>query len=269
MPQCLYQRMVEDLPVQCGKCVYCKRKRVQGWAFRLQNQDMHSCMSFFITLTYDAEHLMFCPNNRPTLHPNHVTLWMKKFRKHFKPRTLKYYVCGEYGSNRKRPHYHMILFVSDTQLSAMQITNVIEKTWEYGDTHVGTVTGESIAYTLKYISKPPSVPQYRGDTRTPEFQRVSKGLGIQYLNSKTMNWHLADLLARSYLPHKSGDKGAIPRYYKDRIYTKEQKTLIGKHMSETAPQRTYEQLLTQQGRSPDRSLSEPKRSGGTHNERRT
>jgi hypothetical protein len=258
MPQCLYQRMIEDLPVQCGKCIYCKRKRVQGWAFRLQNQDMHSCMSFFVTLTYDTENLEFCQNKRPTLYPNHVTLFMKIFRKRFKNKALKYYVCGEYGSNKKRPHYHMILFVNDHSPTAIEVCNWIETDWKYGSTFTGTVTGESIAYVLKYISKPPSVPQYRGDTRTPEFQRVSKGLGIQYLNDRTKQWHINDLLIRSYLPHKSGDKGAIPRYYKDKIYTKEQKQQIGEHMSKTAPQRSYEQLLTAQGRSPERSLSESK-----------
>lgn len=227
MAQCLYPYMVDEQPVPCGKCMNCRNKRIAGWSARLMKEDLHSEMSFFITLTYDPDHLMFCPKNRPTLWPSHLTNYWKLLRK--KINGFKYYACGEYGSNRQRPHYHAIFFVKDKDLSAVQALKIIEDNWKHGDVFVGTVTGESVAYVLKYLSKKPSVPQYQGDKRTPEFQRSSKGLGLSYLET-IGNWHTNDLLNRAYIPLAGGSRSPIPRYYKDRIYTKEQKEMIGQYM---------------------------------------
>jgi len=204
-------------------------------------EDMHSCMSFFITLTYDPDHVMFCPKNRPTLWPSHLTNYWKKFRKNFKTNVIKYYACGEYGSNRQRPHYHAILFIKETTYTAVEVLQLIEKNWEHGETFTGTVTGESIAYVLKYISKTGSVPAYSGDTRTKEFQRSSKGLGINYLQT-IGNWHLDDLTQRAYIPLTGGGRAPIPRYYKDKLYTKEQKLQIGEYMQATTISPDYHRL---------------------------
>jgi hypothetical protein len=204
-------------------------------------------MSFFITLTYDTQHLMFCPKGRPTLWPSHLTNYWKYLRKHFKTKAIKYYACGEYGSNKKRPHYHAILFIKDTSLSPIQVLNVIEKAWPHGETFTGTVTGESVAYVLKYISKTGSVPQYAGDTRTREFQRSSKGLGLDYL--KTIGkWHENDLFNRAYIPLSGGNRAPLPRYYKDKIYTKEQKLQIGEYMQFTQKSPDYHRLKELQKR---------------------
>lgn len=243
MPQCLYPRIINDAPTQCGKCMYCRNKRVAGWSARLMNQDMHSCMSFFITLTYAPDTLMFCPKGRPTLYPSHLQNYWKLLRKKFRNKTLSYYACGEYGSNRQRPHYHALLFINDTKISAMNALKAIESEWKHGETFVGTVTGESVAYVLKYLSKRPSVPQYSGDKREREFQRMSKGLGKNYLTEGKKQWHLNDLTERAYIPLQGGGRAPLPRYYKDKIYTKEQKLYIGEHMEQTQPFRDHDKLL--------------------------
>lgn len=240
MPQCLYTRIIHDAPVACGKCMNCRNKRISGWAARLMKEDMHSSMSFFVTFTYDPAHVMFCEKGRPTLWPSHLTNYWKLLRK--KNVKFKYYACGEYGSNRKRPHYHAILFIKETTLSPTQVINLIDSTWVHGETFSGTVTAESIAYTLKYISKKGSVPEYAGDKRHAEFQRSSKGLGLDYLQ-KIGHWHLDDLLNRAYIPLQGGGKAPIPRYYKDRIYTLEQRLLIGQHMEETQYRPDYHNIV--------------------------
>jgi len=203
---------------------------------------MSSDMSFFVTLTYDPDHIMFCPKGRPTLFPNHLTEYWKALRKKLKVRSLSYYACGEYGSNRKRPHYHAIVFINDADLLPMHAIQMLETTWKHGDVFIGTVTGESVAYTLKYISKPGSVPQYPGDTRTPEFQRASKGIGKEYLTPSMIAWHKADLIKRAYIAGQGDIRIPMPRYFKDKIYTKEEKAQIGEYMQQTTESRDFKTL---------------------------
>lgn len=232
--------MKHGFEVPCGKCLHCRRKRVSGWAFRLMNQDRSADLSFFVTLTYDTDHLEFSTQGRPSLCPAHLTNFWKVFRKRFPPKSIKYYAVGEYGSNRKRPHYHAIIFVHNAKSTALEFINWIERDWPHGSTYCGSVSEESVAYTLKYISKPPSVPQYPGDTRIREFSRMSKGLGAEYLRNK--KWHHINLEERHYLPLKSDGKASMPRYYKDKIYTSDERQKIGAYMAETMSKRGYNEL---------------------------
>lgn len=243
MPQCINIQIFNDTEVPCGKCMYCKNKRVAGWAARLKNKERNSDFAFFVTLTYSPENLMFCPRGRPTLHPNHLTIFWKSFRKDFPSRSISYYICGEYGSNRQRPHYHAIVFFNHYQITPTYAFNKLHEHWKYGDIHVGTVTADSIAYTLKYISKKPSVPQYHGDTRVREFSRMSKGIGKDYINERTIAWHKADLAERAYIPLGGGDRAPMPRYLKDKIFTKEDKEYIVQHMKEQTNGRTAGKTL--------------------------
>lgn len=153
-----------------------------------------------------------------TLNPDHVTLWLKRLRKISKNK-LKYYYVGEYGTTKNRPHYHMIIFNADIE--------DIEKTWEHGSVDYGTVTGASIGYTLKYMIKDGRIPMHKNDDRLPEFARMSKGLGINYLTTETMYWHADkhNLLTRLHCTI-DGKKIPMPRYYKEKIFDNTHKYLI-------------------------------------------
>ena len=62
--------------------------------------------------------------------------FMKRLRKHAKSTKIKYYACGEYGTNyTERPHYHAIVFNLPRPFD-----KYITKAWKYGHIHVGTVT---------------------------------------------------------------------------------------------------------------------------------
>lgn len=131
---------------------------------------------------------------------------------------IKYYACGEYGSKTKRPHYHIILFNAKVEL--------IQTTWQKGEVHYGDVSGASIGYTLKYMSKPSKIPMHRNDDRQPEFSLMSKGLGENYLTNNMQNWHKKDLENRMYVNLTDGKKIAMPRYYKDKLYTEDERKII-------------------------------------------
>lgn len=149
-----------------------------------------------------------------------LTNFFKKLRKE-NTEPIKYYAVGEYGGETYRPHYHIILFNASIQsvINAWQD----EKGQPLGDVHFGTVEGASIGYVLKYISKVKTIPMHENDDRVPEFCRMSKGLGAQYINDRTIKWHKENLEERQYLPGLENTKYSMPRYYRDRIYTEQEK----------------------------------------------
>ncbi|QGF19320.1 replication initiation protein [Antarctic microvirus CAA_003_V_1] len=211
----------ESFGVPCGKCPNCKARRIGGWAFRLTEQLKTATSSNFITLTYAIEHIPILENGQTTINKRDPQLFFKRLRKANPDTKIKYYLAAEYGDKTDRPHYHIILF--NAQL------DTIQKAWDLGNIHYGDAGPASITYTLKYINKTIKIPKFDGDLRIPEFQLISKGLGATYINEKTTKWHSKNIENRYYLPLQDGKKIALPRYYKDKLYTDEQKKQISFH----------------------------------------
>lgn len=194
--------------VPCGKCPACRRRRANGWIFRLLKEEKVHKFSHFVTLTYDNENLPRSPRGFATLRKSDCQDFFKRLRFDTGCRTIKYYLCGEYGTNHRRPHYHAIIF--DAEPAA------IEKAWGLGYVHFGTVSGDSIGYTVKYLDKGKIVPEHANDDRLPEFSLMSKGLGKNYLTPQMIAHHRANL--SSTVTIEGGIKQAMPRYYRDKIY---------------------------------------------------
>ena len=102
------------MALPCGKCPNCMRRRTSGWSFRLIKEGERSETALFVTLTYDTKYVPLTKNGFMSLNKRHIQTYMKRLRK-LSDRKLKYYVCGEYGSKRDRPHYHMIIFNADAE----------------------------------------------------------------------------------------------------------------------------------------------------------
>lgn len=202
----------EKVPVPCGRCPNCKLRRVNGWVFRLLQEERISSSAHFVTFTYDTRTVPISQNGFMTLKKEDFQLYMKRLRK-LTSQPLKYYAVGEYGTNNKRPHYHAIIFnVPDPEM--------FSTAWQLGSVHVGKVTGDSIAYTMKYIDKPRATKHARDD-RDLEFPLMSKGLGKNYLSDAIINYHQADL-SRLYVTKEGGHRIALPRYYRNKIFSGDQ-----------------------------------------------
>lgn len=124
----------------------------------------------FVTLTYDSEHVPVV-DSVPKLQKRDAQLWLKRLRKLFEVGRLRYYLCGEYGTKTRRPHYHAILFgVSpeeldpewvlwngqsgpSTNVRPARLDTVLYRTWCRGIVHVGEVSRKSIQYVAGYITK--------------------------------------------------------------------------------------------------------------------
>jgi len=162
---------LEKVPVPCGRCPPCKRRRVDSWVFRLLQEELTHETAHFVTLTYDTRSVPISPNGFMTLDRGEFPRFMKRLRK-LTTNKLKYYMCGEYGTQRSRPHYHAIIF-------GVPKDSLYFDAWSLGGNSlgnvvVGTVTGDSIAYTMKYIDKSTWKQKHGRDDRVPEFSLMSK-----------------------------------------------------------------------------------------------
>lgn len=166
--------------------------------------------SHFITLTYDTKYVPISANGYMELCKRDLQLFFKRLRKISEGNStipIKYYAVGEYGGKTKRPHYHIILFNAEL--------DNIQPAWSRGHIYYGKVSGASVGYTLKYMMKhkknrnPPGLQ--------PEFAIMSKGLGVAYLESMA-NWHAEHITERMFCTLEGGQKIAMPRYYKDKLY---------------------------------------------------
>lgn len=228
--------------VPCGRCPMCLKRRVSGWSFRLMEHERHSISSRFVTLTYADGEADRTPNRYLSLRRSHCQSFFNKLRKYELRKRgntakISYYIAGEYGTKRGRPHYHALIFNASDE--------GIIRAWTregnpIGNIHFGSLTTSSVGYTLKYMFKPSRIPLHGKDDRVREFSLMSKGLGSDYLSPEVINWHRADLTKRHFIPLGNGKKAPLPRYYRDKIYTDSDKLIIQAEMILLAARREEE-----------------------------
>lgn len=198
--------------VPCGKCAACKASCRESWSLRLLEEAKASSNSLFVTLTYSDDNLPFAIN--PTLVKGDVQRYIKRLRKKL---DIRYYAVGEYGSKTLRPHYHLLIFGAGSTLEEQRF---IYSAWNDGMVHIGMITLASIGYVAKYhIGK--SIHPYGS---LPSFALMSKGIGREYLKNMG-DWHLNDLSHGYYQLNQF--KKRLPRYYKEKLYTRGQRATMG------------------------------------------
>lgn len=165
--------MIGALPMGCGKCISCKNRRRRLWASRIMLEGLTNAASYFITLTYDQDHLPV----DGSLVPQHTQLFLKKLRRKVASR-IRYFLVGEYGDQSNRPHYHAALFYSD-YIPILEVGEHVKESWSLGFTLVGDLTPQSSAYIAGYVTKKmKSILDIRLKGRNPEFARMSLKPGI-------------------------------------------------------------------------------------------
>lgn len=232
----------ERVPVPCNRCPPCKINRVNSWVFRLLQEEKLHAHAHFVTFTYDTHCVPISPNGFMTLKKSDFQDYMKRLRNLCPGQTLKYYAVGEYGTKNSRPHYHAIIFGVDDP-------NKFADAWmlkgqSLGGVYIGKVSSNSIAYTMKYIDKSNFKRKHKRDDREPEFPLMSQGLGKNYLTPEIIAYHQADK-SRLYCTREGGHKIALPRYYKQKLYSEDdrkQQALLAaaeSQIKEDAMRRTF------------------------------
>lgn len=212
----------EDLEIliPCGQCMGCRLDRSLEWATRISHESSLHSKSSFLTLTY-------APSKIPphaSLRKKDIQDFMKRLR-FFSEVPLRYYLCGEYGTESLRPHYHICLFGEDFSSDRIPFkpsssghmlftSQSLTDRWGFGHCVIGDLTFETAAYTARYVTKKitgASAPSHYG-LREPEFSLMSRrpGIGHTWLEK-----NLVDL--NNGLCWSSNGLTKMPKFYQKKI----------------------------------------------------
>lgn len=228
-------RGFQDLPIKipCGKCVGCRLEKARQWAIRCMHEASLHEKNCFVTLTYNNENL---PEDG-CVSKEHLQKFMKRLRKRFYDKRIRFYACGEYGSKLSRPHYHLCLFgmdfpdkeilyhghlkyfkekfKKDRTDHTLYRSKILEELWPFGFSTIGDLTFESAGYTARYVMK--KINGERSDEHydglVPEFALMSRGgkdgRGIGY---EWIKKYKSDVYPKDFFT-MNGKKLRAPKYY--------------------------------------------------------
>lgn len=113
-------KYIQNVLVGCGKCAACIERKIMEWSFRLDEERKTADVTYFVTLTYDNDHVPISEYGRMTLNKEHLKSYFKLLKQskkragndyaqieqyyynsNLQNKKIKYYAVGEYGSKKK------------------------------------------------------------------------------------------------------------------------------------------------------------------------
>lgn len=230
----------------CGKCIGCRLDKSREWANRCVLESKQWKNNYFITLTYNDEHLPVnekiiknhttgeITNSKPSLQKRDLKLFLKKLRRHYEyhhdHKDIRYFACGEYGEKYERPHYHAIIFnlpIMDLKIhkenfegDPLYTSETISKIWGKGYVIIGNTNWNTAAYVARYIMKKQvdkNEDFYEKYGIEKEYVTMSRnpGIGAGYYNKNKEKIYKHDYIN---INTKNGVVKAKPPGYFDRLY---------------------------------------------------
>lgn len=198
----------------CSKCLQCRLEYARSWAVRCVHEAYMHEENSFVTLTYSEENL-----TSNMLDYTHFQKFMKDLRKTLN-HPIGMIVAGEYGDEKKRPHWHAIIFgyrpkdaeykYSNERGDKVFSSKSLEKIWGKGIAEFGSVTFHSAGYVARYAAKKLVHGKDGEHSFEPIFKMSNKrAVGKSWLEQ--FAW--TDCFSKGYLVLESGQKTGIPRYY--------------------------------------------------------
>lgn len=235
------EQQIPFIEVPCQRCLECRLQQTRQWSDRCVLESKNSSYNYFVTLTYDDEHLP----PHASLKPDDLTQFINLLRKHFKRKLgfegkIRFLASGEYGGSSMRPHYHIILFncpipdlshefwlevdgklqkhLKPESKSDLYHSMTIYDLWQRkGMISVGHFEYDTAAYVAQYVTKkiiPKLEETYKQMNLVPEFLRMSNGIGKQYFIDHPDLYDDGKLIVDC--PGEA-HKTSIPRYF-DKLF---------------------------------------------------
>lgn len=225
-PEAPADKRMRVVPIACGQCIECRKQKAREWQARLCEELRDDPGALFMTMTFSNESLRRFKDEYGIDEANEtaakaIELFQKRWYKQYKC-SIKHWLVTELGhgtrgkpgtKSTERLHLHGFLW-TDKECAE------IEKVWAYGWVDTGEYVNEqSIGYCVKYVSKT--------DAAHPGFvSRVfaSKGLGKGFLRrSDAIYNRFKGEDTREYYRTKSGLKIGIPTYWRNKLWTEEER----------------------------------------------
>ncbi|AXH74001.1 MAG: replication initiator protein [Microviridae sp.] len=215
----------DTLSLPCGRCIGCRLEKSREWAMRCMHEAQMHERNCFVSLTYNDFNL---PEDG-SLRYKDFQDFMRKLRYEFGK--VRFYMCGEYGDDNGRPHFHALLFGVDFDDKVyfkkspagfpLYRSRKLEVLWPYGYSSIGSLTFESAGYVARYVMKKVTgdaaeahyrvVNEDTGEVkeRKPEFGHMSlkPGIGAAWLDKFSSDVYPGGRVV------VRGAEGMSPRYY--------------------------------------------------------
>lgn len=220
-PICTDERL-RYVSVGCGKCYECRKQKASQWKVRMMEEIRHDKTGLFITLTFNPEKYEYYKNKSEIneddneLATSAVRDFLERIRKKTK-KSIKHWFITEKGhTGTNRIHIHGIIWGENAE-------ELTREKWQNGFVFIGDYVNEkTINYIIKYVTKT--------DVDNKDFFGkilCSAGIGKNYINR-------TDIERNKYIPNETketyrtrdGLKYALPLYYRNKIYTEEEREAL-------------------------------------------
>lgn len=208
-----YDRQYATFALPCGKCIECRLEYARQWAVRCVHEAKMHPENSFITLTYDDAHL-----ESSKLIYKHFQDFAKRLR-HTSLNTISYFVTGEYGDKKKRPHWHAIIFnwrpkdlkekYKTERGDLVYDSESLTRLWGRGFAECGSVTFESAGYCARYAAK----KLVHGNDGDHDYLPISRKSSKRAIGRSWLERYYKDAFSYGEIVLDGGEKCGIPRYY--------------------------------------------------------
>lgn len=219
-PPVCKDRRLYYIPTKCGCCIECRKEKQREWRVRLE-EERRSNFGYFTTLTIGPEGIkeiesitgLKWEENPNEIATKALRLFLERVRKNTK-KSIKHWCITELGEKNDRIHLHGIFF-------GQRAAEMIKKHWKYGFVFIGGYcNSRSINYMTKYMLKV--------DIKHPTFKQIvlaSAGIGAGYTDRLDYLWQKQNYkrIEVATYTFRNGTKMAMPRYYKNKIFTEKER----------------------------------------------
>lgn len=225
----VYDKRVLAVPVGCGRCMECMKKKSREWQARMLEDIKHNRNGIMVTLTFSDQSINELKKEIDNwqeegykesgyeLDNAIAKLAVRRFNERWRKKhkkAIRHWLVTELGhQGTENIHLHGIVWTDEHK-------SKIEKYWQYGYVYTGEwVNEQTVNYTIKYIHKlDEDHKEYKPKILT------SAGIGGGYLKRTDYKSNkYKEEGTKEYFKTKSGHKIALPIYWRNKIYSEEER----------------------------------------------
>lgn len=218
-------RGVLQVPIGCGKCMECTKKKRNEWSVRLHEElRTNKTKAYMVSLTFSTEELRRLSIGLITkgyeldnnIAYKAVDNWANNWKKEFGKVAKRWFITEIGGGRYEHMHIHGIIWTDKGE-------EAIRRKWKYGYAHIGEYVNErTVSYIIKYVV---SI-----DQKHQEYKPIimaSKGIGLKYVDDTTkwIHRYQGSETVETYRT-KSGHKLPLPMIYRNGLWTEAEREML-------------------------------------------